>query len=66
MGVLLEFLEPDHSRTAFDRMKAPESGVDRFLVRRVVLEEKQTFLDLIFHVPRFFEEQFQCFRIEPG
>ena len=66
MGVLLEFLKPDHSRTALDRMKAPESGVDRFLVRRVVLEEKQAFLDLILHVPRFFEEQFQCFRIEPG
>ena len=66
MGVLLEFLKPDHSRTALDRMKAPESRVDRFLVRRVILEEKQTFLDLIFHVPRFFQEQFQCFRIEPG
>ena len=66
MGVLLEFLEPDHSCTALDRMEAPESRVDRFLVRRVSLEEKQTFLDLILHVPRFFKEQFQCFRIEPG
>ena len=31
MGVLLELLEPDHSRTAFDRMEAPESRIDRFI-----------------------------------